>query len=383
MKKWNLKVNLGKVSINMVYFFSFISFSVVVLGYFYDAEEENISRIENSSAVEMQVKLAKETASVGKKEDGTAKDQRRKIKLVQVNNEKEEKLDAFMSAISLFESGYFYDIAESIFNSKEFQEYRKLAGDSLKVPAYSDQDKISLIVGGEFELLWREPLESLSLSDFEKASVSQLIYNDIRLRAELHTMLANFEINMQEYENALATLPSLYTSLESHISLSDIGQLKSAQGQVVRERDFSPELYSALEDMEKNPAYSMVYSDDFEALENYLSSGLDVGQTTAAKPDFSLIDAAVSMRSPRIVRLLIDYGAEINTIDSDGDTPLHRAASQGSLEIVKALLNAGADVDAKNDMGLKAASVAKIAELSSLDENFDIIVQLLKSSEEG
>jgi hypothetical protein len=34
-------------------------------------------------------------------------------------------------------------------------------------------------------------------------------------------------------------------------------------------------------------------------------------------------------------------------------------------------------------MGLKAASVAKIAELSSLDENFDIIVQLLKSSEEG
>jgi hypothetical protein len=383
VKKWNLKVNLGKVSISMVYFFSFISFSVVVLGYFYDAEEENISRIENSSAVEMQVKLAKETASVGKKEDGTAKDQRRKIKLVQVNNKKGEKLDAFMSAISLFESGYFYEIAESIFNSKEFQEYRKLAGDSLKVPTYSDQDKISLIVGGEFELLWREPLESLSLSDFEEASVSQLIYNDIRLRAELHTMLANFEINMQEYESALAALPSLYTSLESHISLSDIDQLKSAQGRVVRERDFSPELYSALEDMEKNPAYSMVYSDDFEALENYLSSGLDVGQTRAAKPDFSLIDAAVSMRSPRIVRLLIDYGAEINTIDSDGDTPLHRAASQGSLEIVKALLNAGADVDAKNDMGLKAASVAKIAELSSLDENFDIIVQLLKSSEEG
>ena len=98
---------------------------------------------------------------------------------------------------------------------------------------------------------------------------------------------------------------------------------------------------------------------------------------------FGAVDAAVSMRSPRIVRLLIDYGADINMIDSDGDTPLYRAASQGSLEIVKALLNAGADVDVKNGMGLKAASVAKIAELSSLDENFDIIVQLLKSSEES
>ena len=253
----------------------------------------------------------------------------------------------------------------------------------MKVPTHSDQDKISLIVGGEFELLWREPLESLSLSEVEKASVSQLIYNDIRLRAELDTMLANFEISRQEYEIELAALPSLYGSLESHISLGYIDQLKSAQGQVARERDFSPELYSALEDMKKNPAYSMVYSDDFEALENYLSSGLDVGQTRSSKPDFSLIDAAVSMRSPRIVRLLIDYGADINTIDSAGDTPLHRAARQGSLEIVKSLLNAGADVDAKNDMGLKAASVARIAELSSLDESFDIIVELLKSSEEG
>ena len=232
-------------------------------------------------------------------------------------------------------------------------------------------------------MLWREPLESLSLTDFEKASVGQLIYNDITLRAELNTMLANFEISRRKYEIELAALPSLYASLESHISLGDIDQLKNAQGQVARERDFSPELYSALEDMKKNSAYSMVYSDDFEALENYLSSGLDVGQTRPSKPDFSLIDAAVSMRSSRVVRLLIDYGADINTIDADGDTPLHRAASQGSLEIIKALLNTGADVDAKNDMGLKAASVAKIAGLSSLDENFDIIVQLLKSSEEG
>jgi hypothetical protein len=383
VKNWNFKVNLWKVSISVVYLFSFISFSVVVLGYFGHSDEENNNRIENNRAVEMQVKLTEVTAFIDKKENEREKDQRSKLKLVQVDNEEKEELGAFMSALSLFESGYFYDIAESIFNSKEFEEYRELAGDSLKVPTHSDQDNISLIVGGEFEMLWREPLESLSLTDFEKASVGQLIYNDITLRAELNTMLANFEISRREYEIELAALPSLYASLESHISLGDIDQLKNAQGQVARERDFSPGLYSALEDMKKNPAYSMVYSDDFEALENYLSSGLDVGQTRPSKPDFSLIDAAVSMRSSRVVRLLIDYGADINTIDADGDTPLHRAASQGSLEIIKALLNAGAGVDAKNDMGLKAASVAKIAGLSSLDENFDIIVQLLKSSEEG
>ncbi len=255
MKNWNFKVNLWKVSISVVYFYSFISFSVVFLGYFGHSDEENNNRIENNSAVEMQVKLIEVTASIDKKENETAKDQRSKLKLMQVDNEEKEKLGAFMSALSLFESGYFYDIAESIFNSKEFEEYRELAGDSLKVPTHSDQDKISLIVGGEFEMLWREPLESLSLTDFEKASVGQLIYNDITLRAELNTMLANFEISRREYEIELAALPSLYASLESHISLSDIDQLKNAQGQVARERDFSPELYSALEDMKKNPAY--------------------------------------------------------------------------------------------------------------------------------
>ena len=91
MKKWNLKVNLGKVSISVVYLFSFISFSVVVLGYFDHAEEENNNRIENSSAVEMQVKLTEEIASIGKKENERAKDQRSKLKLVQVNNEEGEE----------------------------------------------------------------------------------------------------------------------------------------------------------------------------------------------------------------------------------------------------------------------------------------------------
>jgi hypothetical protein len=383
MKGWKLKINLWKTSSSVLYLFSFIGFSVVILGYFDHAKEGNTDRIENNRAIEMQVKLTEEHTPIGGNENGSAKDQRNKRESMQVENAEGEEIGVLMSAISLFESGYFYDIAESIFNSEEFEEYRELTGDSLKVATYSDRDKISLIVDGEFEMLWSEPLESLSLTDFEKASASQVIYDDIILRAELHTMIANFEINMQEYEIAFAALPNLYTNLESHISLSDIDQLKHAQIQVVRKRDFSPELYYALEDMEKAPAYSMIYSDDFEALENYLSSGLDVNKTRASKPDFSLIDAAVSMRSPRIVRLLIAHGADINTIDSDGDTPLHLAANQGSLEIVKSLLNAGADVNAKNEMGLKASSVARIAELSSLNENFDIIVELLKSSEEG
>jgi ankyrin repeat protein len=44
-------------------------------------------------------------------------------------------------------------------------------------------------------------------------------------------------------------------------------------------------------------------------------------------------------------------GANIDAKDNDGDTPLHNACSRGHLAVVKALVNAGADILAANDRG--------------------------------
>ena len=81
MKNWNFKVNLWKVSASVVYLFSFISFSVVVLGYFGHSNEENNNRIENNSAVKMQVKLTEVTASIDKKENERAKRSKKQTKI--------------------------------------------------------------------------------------------------------------------------------------------------------------------------------------------------------------------------------------------------------------------------------------------------------------
>ncbi|MCI9458742.1 MAG: ankyrin repeat domain-containing protein [Oscillospiraceae bacterium] len=48
------------------------------------------------------------------------------------------------------------------------------------------------------------------------------------------------------------------------------------------------------------------------------------------------------------VRLLIDLGAEIHVAQDDGTTPFHLAALYGRVEAVKALLEAGADVNIKS-----------------------------------
>ena len=46
-----------------------------------------------------------------------------------------------------------------------------------------------------------------------------------------------------------------------------------------------------------------------------------------------------------VVKALIEAGADINKADTDNRTPLYRAAARGHEAVVKALIEEGADVD--------------------------------------
>jgi ankyrin repeat protein len=60
------------------------------------------------------------------------------------------------------------------------------------------------------------------------------------------------------------------------------------------------------------------------------------------------------------VRLLIAQGADINTRDNRGGTPLHWAVYYNRKEIAKLLLMQGADINIKDKNGLTAIDVARI-----------------------
>lgn len=83
--------------------------------------------------------------------------------------------------------------------------------------------------------------------------------------------------------------------------------------------------------------------------------------------------AAASAGSISAARLLLDAGAQIDKRDDDGYTPLLRAAVEGAAEMVSFLLEKGADINARENifdhtplhkaarLGRKAASAALIA----------------------
>ena len=52
-----------------------------------------------------------------------------------------------------------------------------------------------------------------------------------------------------------------------------------------------------------------------------------------------------------VVQLLLDYNADLDARDSDGDTLLHCAASGGQLEVARLLLKLNIEVNSRNNEG--------------------------------
>ena len=85
-----------------------------------------------------------------------------------------------------------------------------------------------------------------------------------------------------------------------------------------------------------------------------IDAGADINARNRHKvfgPGNSPLSAATYQQRLDVVRLLIERGANVNQGDNAGFTPLHLAAASGYLEIARVLLDAGADVNARTGEG--------------------------------
>jgi ankyrin repeat protein len=104
---------------------------------------------------------------------------------------------------------------------------------------------------------------------------------------------------------------------------------------------------------------------------------LDAGAEldVVSRNDFSVypIHSAAAGRVP-VALLLVERGANVNVRQRHGWTPLHSAAHNGSVDLVDALLAAGADPEATNDDGVTALDLARKAGHDAIVERLQAVV---------
>ena len=91
------------------------------------------------------------------------------------------------------------------------------------------------------------------------------------------------------------------------------------------------------------------FADDPEPTATHpTSTSQNVGVSTSGG---SALHAAISADDTEMVRILVEGGADVDARDPFGETVLHAAIDGNSPEIVEILVAAGANVDAKDSLG--------------------------------
>ena len=64
-----------------------------------------------------------------------------------------------------------------------------------------------------------------------------------------------------------------------------------------------------------------------------------------------LLNIAARNGHYKVCEILLEYGADVNSIDENGSTPLHAASYHGHQDIIQLLISYGADINKKNYLG--------------------------------
>ncbi len=102
-----------------------------------------------------------------------------------------------------------------------------------------------------------------------------------------------------------------------------------------------------------------VIQGNLEVVREHIKSGTDLNMTEPSGGSSPLISAAVFGKT-EVALALIDAGADVNFKNNEGSTPLHTAAFFCRPEIVETLLANGADKTMKNKTGSTALETVTV-----------------------
>lgn len=109
-----------------------------------------------------------------------------------------------------------------------------------------------------------------------------------------------------------------------------------------------------------------------EAAKLLLAKGADPNLAARNPMKVRAIHAASASGNLSIVRALLEAGADVNAPQEKGFTPLHEAAATGKLDLLRILLSHGANLEQKTEDGKSALDLAR-------GQKQDAIVDVLAS----
>ena len=108
-------------------------------------------------------------------------------------------------------------------------------------------------------------------------------------------------------------------------------------------------------------------NDNFEFVEMFLDLGADINATSDDRGYTAVMDA-VWRGNEKITKFLIDKGADLNTINKEGQTNLILAVGANRESLVQLLAENGADPDVTDGMGMSAYTYATLFKKEKLVE---------------
>lgn len=109
--------------------------------------------------------------------------------------------------------------------------------------------------------------------------------------------------------------------------------------------------------------HTAIVSDNLEVVKQHIEAGSDINVKEQMGGSTPLISAATFGKTA-MVKALIDAGADLDIKNNEGSTALHAAAFFCRIEIVQMLIDAGADKSIKN----KHAATARQSVVGPFDE---------------
>jgi uncharacterized protein len=96
----------------------------------------------------------------------------------------------------------------------------------------------------------------------------------------------------------------------------------------------------------------------YDTAEYLAMAGAPINSTSRNKLNAAPIHSAAAGGHEKIVKMLLEHGADPNIREQGGFTPLHAAAQNGDVEMIRTLLLGGADLTLKSDDGKTPLDIA-------------------------